>query len=375
MRGHLMERRPGVWRLVVSNGFDPSGKRRQVVRTVKGKRRDAERELTRLLRDLDDGRLADGRQTLARFLSEEWLPEVSAMSKRGQALAPTTRQRYSDSVRHVSSVIGSVRLTDLRAKHVEKLRDALITDALAAETVSGIMRVLSQALNRAESREYIGRNYASPELATRPAGAEGTFIKIDAALAGRILTAANGADPWDAAVHLGLGLGLRREEVLALTWADVNDSVHVRRALTAANGELHIGAPKTRASERTIPLPAFVARALQRHRQAQADRLGLIGVGTMLVVDNGIGGPWQPATFSGAWRKFARANGIEGITFHTLRHGAATLMLASGVPDAVAISVMGHADTKILRRYQDVVDELQRDAATRMDRLLGGERV
>ena len=63
------------------------------------------------------------------------------------------------------------------------------------------------------------------------------------------------------------------------------------------------------------------------------------------------------------------------MTFHTLRHGAATLMLAGGVADAVAISVMGHADTAILRRYQDVVDELKQDAATKMDQLLGeGQR-
>jgi integrase len=66
-----------------------------------------------------------------------------------------------------------------------------------------------------------------------------------------------------------------------------------------------------------------------------------------------------------------RPTGLRG-AFHTLRHGAATLMLAGRVPDAVAIKIMGHADTKILRRYQEVVDELQRDAATRMDGLLGG---
>jgi integrase len=90
-------------------------------------------------------------------------------------------------------------------------------------------------------------------------------------------------------------------------------------------------------------------------------------------VDNGIGQPWQPATFSGAWTDFAKANGFDGITFHTLRHGAATLLLAAGVPDAVAAAIMGHADTKILRRYQDVVAELKRDAASGMDALLGGQ--
>jgi integrase len=85
--------------------------------------------------------------------------------------------------------------------------------------------------------------------------------------------------------------------------------------------------------------------------------------------------PWMPASFSTGWRRFAKAHGFGTVTFHTLRHGAATLMLASGVPDAVAISVMGHADTKILRRYQDVVSDLKRDAATRMDGLLGDRRV
>ncbi len=57
-----------------------------------------------------------------------------------------------------------------------------------------------------------------------------------------------------------------------------------------------------------------------------------------LVVDNGLGEPWQPATFSGSWGDWARAHGFNGVTFHGLRHGAATLLLAAGVPDAVAAS-------------------------------------
>ena len=47
-------------------------------------------------------------------------------------------------------------------------------------------------------------------------------------------------------------------------------------------------------------------------------------------------------------------------------------MLAAGVPDAVAASIMGHADTRILRRYQDVVPELMQDAAVRLDAMFGG---
>ena len=373
MRGHITERRPGVWRIVVSDGFDAGGKRRQITRTAQGSKRDAERELTRMLRDRDAGTLGDGRQPLARYLEHEWLPAVAAVSKRGRPLSPTTRQRYRDAVRHVSREIGGVRLDALRPSHVERCRDALLARGLASQTVSDVLRVLSQALGRAEARGLVGRNPADPSLVHRPVGERSPFPIIDPELAGRILQASTGVDPWDAAVHLALGLGLRREEVLGLRWIDVDDAVHVRQTLTAADGELHIGGPKSAAGRRDLPMPAFVARALQRHRVAQGERL--MGVGlprSELVVTTPIGEPFQPASFSGAWRRFARSHGFGGVTFHTLRHGAATLMLASGVADTVAMRQMGHADTRILSRYQDVVSELQRDAASRMDQLLGG---
>lgn len=95
--------------------------------------------------------------------------------------------------------------------------------------------------------------------------------------------------------------------------------------------------------------------------KAQAERPLAVGIRPEFVVDRGDGEPWFPASFSTGWRRFTKGRGFEGVTFHTFRHGAATLMLAAGVSDAVAISVMGHADTRILRRYQDVVNDLKRD--------------
>jgi integrase len=131
---------------------------------------------------------------------------------------------------------------------------------------------------------------------------------------------------------------------------------------------------KSTAGERTIEVPWFVLEALWRHRRAQGQRRLVLGEAWHdgdFVVDRGDGGPWSPPSFSKGWARFAERHGFERVTFHGLRHGAATLLLGAGVPDAVAIRIMGHADTAILRRYQDVVDELKRDAATRMDALLG----
>jgi len=384
LRGHINERSPGRWRIVVSAGFDDAGKRRQIVRTVRGSKREAERELTRMLRDRDQGTLADGgRLRLADYLQREWLPAVSAVSKRGRPLAPTTRQRYAEAVGHTSRIIGRVRLADLRPKHVEKLRNALLAEKrFAPQTVGDMLRVLSQALSRAEALGYVGRNTADSRLVHRPAGSASDFVTIDPELAETILTAVRGTDPWDAAAHLALGIGLRREEVLGLPWGDIEldddrdaGIVRVRRTLTYAGQEYHFGPPKSKAGERKLELPAFVVRSLRRHGVAQAKRLLVMGKrpgSGDLVIDNGMGEPWLPASFSTGWRRFAKARGFEGVTFHGLRHGAATLLLAAGVPDAVAIDIMGHADTAILRRYQDVVSQLRKDAANRLDALIAG---
>jgi integrase len=370
MRGHVTERRPGVWRLTVSAGFDDAGRRQRVTRTVRGTKRDAERALTVLLKDKDDKKLAGGRQRLDHYLREEWLPSVSKVSKRGRPLAPTTRERYASACEHAARIVGSVRLLDLEVSHIERLRDRLTSEGrLAPQTVADVLRVVSQALARAEAKGLVGRNPASALMVHRPTGERHEFTVIDARMGGTILSAVLGLDPWDAAVHLALGLGLRREEVLGLRWSDVDDAVHVRQTLTAAAGKLHFGPPKSAAGRRDLPLPGFVAAALQRHKVAQAERLLVAGIRSELVVDNGVGEPRLPASFSKGWERFATAQKFDGITFHGLRHGAATLLLAAGVPDAVAASVMGHADTRILARYQDVVAELRQDAAARMDAL------
>jgi hypothetical protein len=72
--------------------------------------------------------------------------------------------------------------------------------------------------------------------------------------------------------------------------------------------------------------------------------------------------------------KAARASSHSATPVGGIQAGHAEIIdfVADGVMDAVAIKLMGHADSKILRRYQEVVDELQRDAATKMDALLGG---
>jgi integrase len=154
-----------------------------------------------------------------------------------------------------------------------------------------------------------------------------------------------------------------------------NRIVRIDRALTYAGGKVHLGEPKTAAGRRTVMLPAFVLDALKRAKAKQNKRRLLIGVDWVernLIVDRGDGDFWIPPSFSTGWRRFAAKAGFLDVPLLGLRHGSATLMLAAGVPDPVAAQIMGHADTRILRRYQDVVPELKREAASKMGELLGG---
>lgn len=121
-------------------------------------------------------------------------------------------------------------------------------------------------------------------------------------------------------------MSLRREEVLGLGREHVDldaGTVRIERMLTYANGELHFGGPKSDAGQRTIPMAPFVRDALRRHRKAQNERRLLYGKAWNadhdLVVDYGDGSPWLPPTFSTYWARFARANGFDGVSFHTLR--------------------------------------------------------
>jgi hypothetical protein len=155
---------------------------------------------------------------------------------------------------------------------------------------------------------------------------------------------------------------------LGFGWEDgLDGAVAVRQTLTAADGVLHFGAPKAKAGERVMPLPPFVARALQRHRKAQAS--------PPVAHRRTLRAPPQPVRAGHRQRdRGALPAGLFPGRVESIRQGARLPggrppraaprcrdpALGGGVPDAVAASILGYADTRILRRYQDVVRSSRR---------------
>jgi integrase len=179
---------------------------------------------------------------------------------------------------------------------------------------------------------------------------------------------------------LAVSTGLRLGELLGLGWQDVDfaaGTLTVRQSLArTADGKWALDEPKSAGSRRTIPLPSTAADALLRQRDRQdaareaagsawQDRAGL-------VFTDGIGRPLIGPRVSYAFRRARAAAGLPPVRFHDLRHCAATLMLAEGVPLAVISRWLGHSGIVITAaHYAEVVPTLQHDAAAAMDRALG----
>ena len=120
-------------------------------------------------------------------------------------------------------------------------------------------------------------------------------------------------------------------------------------------------------------LPAFALDRLRRYRARQAESLLRFGVALTdesYVVTTLVGGQMHPANLGKAFRRFAQANGFD-LSFHGLRHGAAVVLLLSGVDPRTAAGILGHSDeTLIMRVYGHYTGSAARLAAERVNAAL-----
>lgn len=361
----------GRWVGSVHVGYD-AGKRQR--RTVYGRTRAEVAEKVRKLQTaIAQGTyIHDDRRTVADYLAW-WLSDVIPGTVKDR-----TADSYAQMVRlYISPAIGRVRLSQLAPVHVQQLMTDLERRGLAVSTRRRVRAVLRRALTYAGRFELVHRNAAAQTEPPR-----GDDHRIDDALtqdeARALLTAAQG-HPLEAVVTVALSLGLRKGETLALRWDHVDldaGTLTVAATLQRRTGHgLVETSPKSARSNRTLPLPATCVRALREQRARQAEQrlaAGPMWEGTGHVFTTATGNPLDPDNLNRSFRKLCAEAGIGHRRFHALRHSAATLMLAQGVPLAVISNTLGHSSYAITADvYARVGRELQQQAADAMDAALG----
>ena len=165
---------------------------------------------------------------------------------------------------------------------------------------------------------------------------------------------------------LALFTGMRRGELIALRWQDVDFSekkLYVRHSIVSVQGVPEMKGPKTESGKREIALSDRILEMLdeQRKRFPRSE----------YVVCQKNGQPFTPDAFSRKFQRFLSRNHLPHLRLHDLRHASATLMIEHGVDIKTVQSRLGHSDiSTTLNIYSHMTEQMNRNAADKLDEVL-----
>jgi integrase len=369
MKGHIRERSPGRWAVVIDVRNPATGRRRRKWHTFAGTKRRAQIECARLISELNGGLYIEpARITIGKFL-ERWLEHIKPL------VSPRTHERYDEIVRkNICPLLGAVLLTKLRPMQISEAYAKALSSGhrkgkggLAPSTVRYMHVILKASMRQAVRWQILAHN---PVDAVDPPKIErATMRTYNLAQTADLIDATRGTR-MTITVILAVLCGLRRGEIAALRWRNVNLGA-AQLAITDSAEQTTAGVrykkPKS-GKGRTVALSARVVNELRSHRVQQAQELLVLGVpltDDAFIVAQADGSPLQPRSITHRWHLLLANNRqLPRIRFHDLRHAHATHMLSSGVHPKIASERLGHSKVGItMHLYSHVIPAMQEDAA------------
>ncbi len=368
MRGCIIKRSRNSYSIKIALGKDSStGKYKYQWVTVRGSKKDAEKRLAELLHQLDMGNyIKPGKITLAEYL-DQWLANYAKPN-----LSPRTLEGYEQIVRHcVVPKLGNCALIQLKPEQLQHFYSEELNIGLSAQTVRHHHTLLHKVLETAVEWNFVTRNIAD---AVKPPRAQRQEMQTwDEQELNQFLKAAK-TTPYYELFYLALFTGMRRSELLALRWQDIDliyGQLSVNRSLhQLKDGRFVFTQPKSVRSRRTIALPPSVILLLKEYYDNQRMDCALLGIplNDDTLIFNMLGKPLRPNTITRAWSMVAAKAGVKRIRFHDARHTHASLMLKQGIHPKIVQERLGHSSIQItLDTYSHVAPGLQEVAAQRFD--------
>jgi len=367
--GTIRHRADGRWEARVSLRLDDGRVRRRSVyaRT----KTEARERMQELLREVARGLpVPDERMTVDGYL-RQWLRDVEG------SVRPLTIAAYRRWLLiHVVPEIGAQPLSRLTPRDVQAMLARKRAQGLSPRSVAHIRTVLRTALQQAVRWGVLARNVAA--LAEPPRVPDRQVEAMAPEEAAGILRAVAGTR-IEGLVTVALYIGLRSGEALGLRWADVDLEARVLRvhvALQRRDRAFALVEPKTARSRRTLGLPGPAVEALRAQRARQAEMRLAAGSAWRepvldLVFTTATGAPFHGPTVTHELQASLARAGLRPRRFHDLRHGCATLLLASGTDIAVVRDILGHSTIGLTAdTYAGVLPSLQREAVARLEGLM-----
>lgn len=316
----------------------------------------AKRWRTDALAALRAGSLSAERGPTLRDEAERWLQAARdghIRNRSGDPYKPSAIRGYEQNLRiRVLPRLGDERLSDLRHRDLQSLVDDLVAGGASASNVTTTITPLRAIFRRALSRGVVQANPTRGLELPAVRSAPRRYCSPERAQA---LLAALGPEDralWATAFYAGL----RRGELAALRWEDVNLAdgvIHVRRGWDHVEGEIE---PKSRQGKRKVPVPVILRDYLVEHRMRCGDDVRLFG---------------EKRGVESAIARAKRMWGDDGVTLHEGRHTYASLMIAAGVNAKALSTFMGHANIGItLDLYGHLMPGAEGEAGDMLDAYL-----
>lgn len=364
-----------VYQLTLELGSDPiTGKRIRQYTTFKGTRKQAEKELNRLIHELEHwSSIINSSPVPLSTWMEQWL-ELYCID-----LAETSRNGYKLAIQNqLNPYLGDIPLKLLRNTHIQQWINTLMKDGYAPKTIKNVYLNLRAAMNKAVELQMLPSNPCVGTKLPKIPKYEPNIYEWDEI--NKLLECAKGTDMYFPLL-LEVSTGLRRGELLAVTWDDIDfetGNMHIHRNRVVANHKIFVKAPKSAAGVRDITLGEQLLEVLRsEYQRYQADKqeFGINFCDSRLLVRQKDGMPYHPQSWTKKWKRFQKTTGLNMNRFHDLRHSNTTALIENGVDLKTIQQRLGHSDiSTTMNIYAHATKKSNREAANKMDAVIFGEK-
>lgn len=332
---------------------------------------------------IQNGLNIDTKNILLGKLMHTWLFETIRVSDR---IKPTTFEKYEGTYRLYvkDSDIYSIKLVDLKALQIQRYYNKLSEKGKSKNLIETLNKLLKQFLNYALDEGYIAKNPCIGKKIVIPGE-----IKVreevqhfsDEELSVLIPSLDNNV--YRELILLGLGTGLRRGELLALTWKDIdlkNNCIRINKSLSkvyliaADESKVRkqiIQSPKTKGSIREVYFPddlAPIFNCLKLKQKRYKLKCGASYEKSDYIFTTSSGSLIDVTNLSHAWENILKQAKLPHKKFHAIRHTFATKLFEKEVPLKTVSKLLGHSSIDITANtYTHVIPREKSNAVEKLN--------